>query len=177
GRARRGRSRTAVVRSGHDLRRDLRDVGVPGRSVVSAEPDPRPLRARDRRSGLAGCVPGVPHRSKQHAGATNPLRGRTDPLRTTLTWIGFPRKERARAHFPQEPYYIELRSAAVDPQGTNRLEAICTTEDDGEGVPLTFLVNGRQVARATDRDRPLSSGTVGLLVATGGSNAEQIEAE
>jgi hypothetical protein len=70
-----------------------------------------------------------------------------------------------------------LRSAAVDPQGTNRLEAICTTEDDGQGVRLTFLVNGRQVARATDRDRPLSSGTVGLLVATGGSNAEQIEAE
>jgi hypothetical protein len=77
---------------------------------------------------------------------------------------------------PQDPYYVELRSVAVDPQGTNRLEAICTTED-GQGVRLTFLVNGREVARVTDRDRPLSSGTVGLLVATGGSDAEEIEAE
>jgi TIR domain len=78
---------------------------------------------------------------------------------------------------PQEPYYVELRSTAVEPQRANRLEAICTTEEDGQRVRLTFLVNGRQVAHATDRDRPLSSGTVGLLVATGGSSAEEIEAE
>jgi len=78
---------------------------------------------------------------------------------------------------PRDPYYVELSSAAVAPQGTNRLEAICTTDEDGQGVRLTFLVNGRQVARETDRDRPLSSGTVGLLVATGGSDAEQIEVE
>jgi hypothetical protein len=80
---------------------------------------------------------------------------------------------------PAPPYYVELDSAAVSPAGeneNNRLEAICST-DDAQGVHLAFWVNGEQVARAADRDRPLLSGAVGLLAATGGEDAEAIEAE
>jgi hypothetical protein len=42
---------------------------------------------------------------------------------------------------------------------------------------VAFWVNGEQAARAADTDRPLLSGAVGLLVATGGEDAEAIEAE
>jgi hypothetical protein len=80
---------------------------------------------------------------------------------------------------PVPPYYVELDSqdaALVDANGRNRLEAVCTT-DDAQDVHLEFWVNGKQVASATDSDRPLLTGTVGLLVATGGSDVKSIEAE
>jgi hypothetical protein len=80
---------------------------------------------------------------------------------------------------PVRPFYVELDSqpaSLVDANGRNRLEAVCTT-DDAQDVHLEFWVNGKRVAWATDPDRPLLTGTVGLLVATGGSDVKSIEAE
>lgn len=48
--------------------------------------------------------------------------------------------------------------------GYNLLQAQCTNE--GQGVHLVFSVNGKIVARATDTHNPLTTGTVGLAVAS-----------
>ena len=81
--------------------------------------------------------------------------------------------------FPEDPFYDQLRSKpadAVRPNGRNHLQATCTT--DGAGVVhLVFVVNGIEVARTTDDENPLRTGTVGLVVSTGGKGANAIEAE
>jgi hypothetical protein len=48
--------------------------------------------------------------------------------------------------------------------GYNLLQAQCTNE--GQGVHLVFWVNGKIVAQATDTHNPLTTGTVGLAVAS-----------
>jgi TIR domain len=78
---------------------------------------------------------------------------------------------------PTPPYYAELTSAdlsAVNVNGDNRLQASCTTDTSG-ATALRFTVNRQVVARATDRHNPHSSGSVGLVVATG-DRAKAIEA-
>jgi hypothetical protein len=75
------------------------------------------------------------------------------------------------------PYYRELtgpETTAVT-AGQNRLEGLCTTRSDGN-TELVFAVNGQEVARAIDADRPLASGTVGLVVASD-KTTKPIEAE
>ncbi len=80
---------------------------------------------------------------------------------------------------PSPPYYSELEESApatVNVNGDNRLQARCTTNRSGAAA-LLFKVNGQVVARATDSDNALSSGSVGVVVATGGHGTEAIEAE
>jgi hypothetical protein len=80
---------------------------------------------------------------------------------------------------PVEPFFEQLAASedlsAVHANGKNRLQAVCA--DDGGSARLAFSVNGKEVATATDATQPLSSGTVGLVVATGGKNVKAIEAE
>jgi len=82
---------------------------------------------------------------------------------------------------PAPPYYRVLNSSedlsAVRPGGKNRLQAICST--DASGAPsLVFMVNGHVlVPRTLDTKSPLTTGTVGLMVATGRAGAKAIEAE
>ena len=81
---------------------------------------------------------------------------------------------------PAPPYYTTLQSSgdmsAVTANGENRMQALCTTDKSG-AANLELTVNGRVVARATDSDRPLATGTVGLAVATGGEGVKAIEAQ
>ena len=63
----------------------------------------------------------------------------------------------------------------IDPNAENRLLAVCAT-DPFLGMRLVFSVNGHVVAALTD-SHPLKTGTVGLVVATGGARADWIEAE
>jgi len=63
----------------------------------------------------------------------------------------------------------------IDPSAENRLRAVCTTDASG-AARLVFSVNDHVVATTTDPD-PLTTGTVGLVVATGGAKADWIEAQ
>jgi hypothetical protein len=66
------------------------------------------------------------------------------------------------------PYYHSLKvGPGVDPNAKNRLQAACSSDEGQQAVHLVFSVNGQVVAEATDKDNPLLTGTVGLLVATG----------
>jgi TIR domain len=64
--------------------------------------------------------------------------------------------------------YKALKEAQiqVDPASTNRLRAVCTTVKGQQAAHLELWVNGRKAVETTDRDNPLSAGTVGLLVGT-----------
>jgi TIR domain-containing protein len=79
---------------------------------------------------------------------------------------------------PTAPFFQALRQSedlsAASPNGENRLQAVCSTDDAGASR-LVFSVNGQVVASATDADSPLTAGTVGLVVAS--DNAKAIEAE
>jgi hypothetical protein len=68
---------------------------------------------------------------------------------------------------PSPPYYKELAAEipTIQRKGRNRLDAVCATDKDGV-VRLTFSINGLVVARASDRKSTLTSGAVGLAVAT-----------
>jgi TIR domain len=72
---------------------------------------------------------------------------------------------------PSDPFYEQLATgnlSALRPDGTNRLQAVCVTDGSGS-AKLTFSVNGREVASATDSGGragpPLTTGSVGLVVA------------
>ncbi len=67
-------------------------------------------------------------------------------------------------------------SAAVSQNGVNRMQAVCTTDRTG-AAHLVLSVNGQEFAAYTDTESPLSTGTVGLVVATGGAGVKAIEAE
>ena len=78
-----------------------------------------------------------------------------------------------------DPYYTALKDAApaVDINASNRLQAVCSSEEGQRAVHLVFSVNGRVVAEATDSENPLSTGTVGVFVATGPDAKTAVEAE
>lgn len=69
------------------------------------------------------------------------------------------------------------RPSTIDVSATNRLQASCTSDDDGKSVHLVFSVNGAVVAEATDTESPLSGGTVGLWAAMAPHASEATEAE
>jgi hypothetical protein len=64
--------------------------------------------------------------------------------------------------------YTVLKNAEIniDPTSTNRLQAVCTSVEGQQAVHLELWVNGQRAAEATDRDRPLRTGHVGLIVET-----------
>jgi len=66
------------------------------------------------------------------------------------------------------PEYEELRTAEpqVNPNSTNQLQAVCTSVVGQQAVHLELWVNGQKAVETTDRDNPLSTGTVGLVVGT-----------
>jgi hypothetical protein len=78
-----------------------------------------------------------------------------------------------------EPYYTPLRDAApaIDINASNRLQAVCSSEEGQQAVHLVFSVNGRVVAEATDSENPLPTGTVGVFVSTGPKAKTAVEAE
>ena len=65
------------------------------------------------------------------------------------------------------PYKL-LREAnpQVDANSTNELQAVCTGGRGAQPVHLELWVNGEMVVETTDRDKPLPTGGVGLVVAT-----------
>jgi hypothetical protein len=84
---------------------------------------------------------------------------------------------------PVGDHYYRLANgdlSALRPGGTNRLTAMCSTDQAGY-VHLVFDVNGRTVAGAIDTGAqlapPLLTGTVGLVVAKGGDRSSSIAAE
>jgi hypothetical protein len=78
-----------------------------------------------------------------------------------------------------DPYYTALKDAApaIDINASNRLQAVCSSEEGQRAVHLVFWVNGRVVAEATDTKDPLLTGTVGVFVATGPDAKTAVEAE
>jgi hypothetical protein len=54
----------------------------------------------------------------------------------------------------------------IDPTSTNRLQAVCTSVEGQHAVHLELWVNGQKAAEVTDRDKPLPTGHVGLIVET-----------
>ncbi|WP_216651363.1 serine/threonine-protein kinase [Actinomadura litoris] len=61
--------------------------------------------------------------------------------------------------------------------GPNRVQIACESRDGGKRVRLRLWVNGARVIDATDADRPLGAGWVGLGVERGGNPAQQIVAD
>jgi hypothetical protein len=65
------------------------------------------------------------------------------------------------------PYkLLKEASPQVDPSSTNELQAVCTGGRGRQPVHLELWVNGEKVVETTDRDAPLPTGFVGLVVAT-----------
>jgi hypothetical protein len=64
--------------------------------------------------------------------------------------------------------YKELKVASpqVAAEATNRLQAVCTSVEGQQAVHLELWVNGQKALETTDRDSPLPTGTVGLVVGT-----------
>ena len=64
--------------------------------------------------------------------------------------------------------YAELRKAEtqLNLYSTNELQAVCASDNAGQGVRLELWVNGEKVVAATDTDAPLPTGGVGLVVTT-----------
>jgi hypothetical protein len=64
--------------------------------------------------------------------------------------------------------YKELKHAdtQVNPNSTNQLQAVCTSVEGQGAVHLELWVNGQKAVETTDRDRPLPTGAVGLVVGT-----------
>jgi hypothetical protein len=54
----------------------------------------------------------------------------------------------------------------VNPNSTNQLQAVCTSVEGQRAVHLELWVNGQKAVETTDRDSPLPTGTVGLVVGT-----------
>jgi len=54
----------------------------------------------------------------------------------------------------------------VNANSRNRLQALCATVKGEQAVHLVLWVNGRKAVETTDRDNPLPTGTVGLVVGT-----------
>jgi hypothetical protein len=54
----------------------------------------------------------------------------------------------------------------VNPSSRNKLRAVCAGGEGRQPVRLELWVNGRKVVEATDRDSPLATGAVGLVVGT-----------
>jgi hypothetical protein len=54
----------------------------------------------------------------------------------------------------------------IDGSSTNRLQAVCSSVKEQQAVHLELWVNGHKVAETTDRDSPLSTGYVGLVIET-----------
>jgi len=65
---------------------------------------------------------------------------------------------------------------AVYANATNRLRAVCTSVQGQRAEHLTFWVNGKKLADATDTTNPSTSGTVALF-ATTTSHTTPVEAE
>ena len=65
------------------------------------------------------------------------------------------------------PYeLLKEANPQVDPSSTNELQAVCTGGRGRQPVHLELWVNGEKVVETTDRDAPLPTGFVGLVVAT-----------
>jgi hypothetical protein len=64
--------------------------------------------------------------------------------------------------------YKALKEAQVpvNAASTNRLRAVCTSVEGQQAAHLELWANGRKAVETTDRDHPLRSGTVGLVVGT-----------
>jgi hypothetical protein len=54
----------------------------------------------------------------------------------------------------------------VNPNSRNKLRAVCAGGEGRQPVHLELWVNGRKVIEATDRNSPLATGAVGLIVGT-----------
>jgi hypothetical protein len=64
--------------------------------------------------------------------------------------------------------YRILREAEtqVAAEATNQLQAVCRSVEGQQAVHLELWVNGKKAVETTDRDSPISTGTVGLVVGT-----------
>ncbi len=82
-------------------------------------------------------------------------------------------------YIEDDPYFFELayELTAIDMSATNRLQASCTSDDEGQSVHLALSVNGSMIAEATDTDNPLAGGTVGLWAAMFPNTPDATEAE
>jgi hypothetical protein len=60
----------------------------------------------------------------------------------------------------------ETHPPQVDPNSPNDMQAVCTGGSGSQAVHLELWVNGRKVVETTDRDAPLPTGGVGLVVTT-----------
>jgi len=67
-------------------------------------------------------------------------------------------------------------SPPVHANGTNQLQAACTSVGGQNAVHLVFWVNGTKVIDTTDRNAPIIGGRVGLYVATA-ADTGTVEAE
>jgi hypothetical protein len=60
----------------------------------------------------------------------------------------------------------ETHPPQVNPTSPNDMQAVCTGGSGSQAVHLELWVNGRKVVETTDRDAPLPTGGVGLVVTT-----------
>lgn len=68
-----------------------------------------------------------------------------------------------------------MPSGALKVGGKNRLQADCAGTDGEEAVHLAFSVNGQEVAKETDTQKPYTTGSVGFLVYAGPKAAAEAE--
>jgi hypothetical protein len=70
--------------------------------------------------------------------------------------------------------HLKDTETQVDPNVTNKLQAVCTGGQGREPVHLELWVNGEKVVEFTDTETPLPPGGVGLAVATGATKRASV---
>ena len=72
---------------------------------------------------------------------------------------------------------VSRNTTAVSPNGTNQLQAACTSTGTQNAVQLEFWVNGQKLGDVTDPTNPLPIGKVRLFVTRMGLESTAIEVE
>ena len=65
----------------------------------------------------------------------------------------------------------------INNSATKRIQATCTSQAGQKSVELALWVNRYLLAKVTDKDQPLQTGTVGLIAGTDTKAAKSIEAQ
>jgi len=99
-----------------------------------------------------------------HYGISCRLRDNGDGY--ILTVSGSSARISKYAEDPKDYKILKNREINIDSSATNQLQAVCKSVEGQQAVHLELWVNGQKAVEATDKDNPLPTGHVGLIVET-----------
>jgi len=99
-----------------------------------------------------------------HYGISCRLRDNGDGY--ILTVSGSSARISKYAEDPKDYKILKNSEINIDSSATNQLQAVCKSVEGQQAVHLELWVNGQKAVEATDKDNPLPTGHVGLIVET-----------